>query len=80
MARDSILESDFNRQTIYGLRNFLQDHDGHDSRLNAPVESWAFLYFQLREAEDKGTYFPSGKWATIQRLESLLMECAKPNC
>lgn len=76
--RDTILKCDFLPLTIQGLRRFLEDHDGDDGRLNAPIESWAFLFFILREAQDKPEWFPSGKWVTIQRLESLLVEAAKP--
>lgn len=75
--RDCILTSDFLALTRQGLRRFLEDHDGDDGRLNAPIESWAFLFFQLREAEDKPEWFPSGKWATIQHLESLLIEAVQ---
>jgi hypothetical protein len=73
--RDCILRSDFNPLTRQGIVQFLEDHDGHDERMLGPVESWAFLWFQLRAAEDNPKWFPSGKWATLQHLESLLIEC-----
>ena len=75
--RDCILRSDFLPKTVAGLRRLLEDHDGHDERLHGDLGSWAFLFFQLRDAEDKPEWFPSGKWATIQHLESLLIEAAK---
>lgn len=78
LKRDCILRADFNPRTVQGLRQFLEDHDGHDERLsNGSPEMWAFLWFQLREAEDKPEWFPSGKWATLQRIEALLIEIAK---
>jgi hypothetical protein len=76
LNRDCILKCDLSSLAIQGLRRFLEDHDGHDERLNGPIESWAFLYFQLRQAEDTPEWFPFGEWATIQRLEAVLTETA----
>ena len=75
--RDCIFKSDFSALAIQGLRRFLEDHDGHDMRLTGSLESWSFLFFQLREAEDKPEWFPRGKWATIHHLEALLTEAAR---
>lgn len=76
VKRDCILKADFLPKTVVGLRRWLEDHDGHDERLNGSLESWALLFFQLRQAEDKPEWFPSGKWATIQHLETMLNEAA----
>lgn len=72
--RDTILRSDFLPKTVQGIRRYLEDHDGYDERLSGPIETWALLFFELRQAEDRTEWFPSGKWATIQRLEELLNE------
>ncbi len=77
MIRDVILQSDFLPKTYEGFRLFLEEHDGHDCRLTMLPESWAWLWFQLRAAEDRPEWFPSGKWATLQHLGMLLDECAK---
>ena len=34
---------------------------------------WAWQWFQLREAEDRLEWFPKGKWATLQVIESYLI-------
>jgi hypothetical protein len=36
------------------------------------IESWATIFFLLRAMPDDATVFASGKWATMQYLESLL--------
>jgi hypothetical protein len=40
-------------------------------------EKWAWLWMQLREAEDKPEWFPKGKWATLQIIEQILVEEAR---
>mgnify|MGYP003661852163 FL=1 len=35
-------------------------------------KDWAWFLFQLRRAEDKPEWFPKGKWATLQVIESYL--------
>ncbi len=37
-------------------------------------EHWAWVAFLLRGSHDRPEWFPKGKWATIQVLESKLME------
>jgi hypothetical protein len=37
------------------------------------TKDWAWMWFQLREAEDKPDWFPKGKWATLQVIESILI-------
>jgi hypothetical protein len=41
------------------------------------ADSWSWVCFLLREAQDRPEWFPHGKWATIQRIESLLLEEAR---
>ena len=84
MARDGIYLSDLLPRTITGIRMFLLQTEGSDDRVNtATPENWAWLWFQLRATEGTDeefdrSVFPSGKWATLQRIEQMLDECAKP--
>lgn len=53
--------------------------DVHDDELmleaiSSLPENWAWVWFQLRYAIDKPEWFPCGKWATLQRIESFLNE------
>lgn len=73
--RDMIFRSDFLQPTRHGLERFCEDNDCN-GLLDGSLEVSAWLYFLLREAEDREEWFPLGKWATIQRLEGLLTEAA----
>ena len=77
MLRDTITLNAFDHQEMRnGLLAFVRDRDGHEHRLESgDPQVWAFLFFQLREAEDRPEWFPKGKWSTIQKLETLLIEC-----
>ena len=77
MPRDSILHTDFNRNTWWGLTNFCADTAQEGRLETGDPDSWAYLWFQLREAKDDPRWFPSGKWATVQHLEALLTKCVK---
>ena len=76
IKRESISVSDFLPMMRLGIECFCEDN-----RLpflygvlvmNGSLEKWALLYFKLRKAKDRAEWFPSGKWATLQRLEQLL--------
>ena len=77
MTRDGIYKSDLSPDAMHGIQAFLNHVDGGVSeRVNACLpEQWAWIYFQLRGAEDRTEWFPKGKWATIQRIGQLLDEC-----
>ncbi len=76
---DTILLNSFRHATQNGLRKFLEDTSDNPDRLYIGTpENWAWLFFQLRAADDRPEWFPSGKWATLQRLESLLDDCMLP--
>ena len=45
------------------------------NRVELP-ERMAWVVLLLRKIEDNETYFPSGKWATIQFIESQLEKAA----
>jgi hypothetical protein len=74
--RDAILSSDFNQRTWRGIERFIQDTIDplQEEILHGPIETWAYLFFKLRKADDRVEWFPNGKWATIQRIEQLLEE------
>lgn len=60
----------------HGLRSWaISVH--HDEMLLDAISSlpehWAWVWFQLREAEDKPEWFPRGKWATLQEIERHLI-------
>jgi len=62
-------------RTQAGLRQWaIWQHDDEllfDAIASLP-ESWAWLCFQLRVAEDRPEWFPKGKSATIQVIEQRL--------
>ena len=55
-------------KTQEGIWRFIEDSGMSPGGLG----SWKAFIAHLREAEDRPEWFPSGKWATIQRIESLL--------
>lgn len=71
----------FSPQTQDGLRLWCQEAHGVEpswlNNLKSP-DDWAWLYFLLKASEDRVEWFPRGKWATLQHLESILLEEAGP--
>lgn len=63
-----------------GINQFCADILGDamaaESIASLPSE-WAWMWFRLREAEDKPAWFPHGKWATLQHIEMLLVDEAR---
>ena len=76
LKRDSIRLSEFLPQTQSGFVAFCIDNDCLTLTDSGLPEYWALLYFKLRKAKDCPEWFPSGKWATLQRLEQLIEEAA----
>lgn len=75
--RDTIALNEFSREAQRGLENFCRDCDYFPDLENVFEPSiWATLSFLLRRAPDFQEYFPKGKWATIQHLETKLYEWA----
>jgi len=70
-----VFKTDFLAPARRGLERFCEDNDC-EGLLDGGLEVSAWLFFRLREAEDRAEWFPSGKWATLQRLEQLLSEAA----
>jgi hypothetical protein len=67
-------------QTQDGLRQWARDVQGNamawDDTASAP-ERWAWFWFQLRKSENRPEWFPTGKWATLQRIREMLGEEAR---
>ena len=77
LKRDSIRLSDFLPKTQQGFMAFCIATDCPELLASGLPEYWALLYyFKLRKAKDCAEWFPSGKWATLQRLEQLIEEAA----
>lgn len=55
-------------KTQEGIWLFIEDQGTSPGRLGG----WSAFIARLRESEDNPRWFPSGKWATLQRMESLL--------
>lgn len=67
-------------QAQEGLRRFCAAVHDDELMLDAIAslpEQWAWIWFQLREAEDRLEWFPKGKWATIQVIEETLRKEAQ---
>ena len=60
-------------QAIEGMERALAEDFGH---VEVP-ERMAWIVLQLRYIEDTEDFFPMGKWATIQSIESQLEKAAK---
>ena len=70
-ARDHITPRDFTPDAWDGLRLGLGRH-GWQYLESIPMESWAGIFFLLRQMHDDPEVFPHGKSATLQHLESML--------
>ena len=70
----------FSVEARAGLRRWaceaLDDELAFDGIASLP-EHWAWMWFLLREAEDRPEWFPKGKFATLQFLEQRLVEEAR---
>jgi hypothetical protein len=75
MSRDSILFSEFLPASRAGFKKIEEAYDFAEVDY-LTLEYWALFTFLLRVVPDSGEYFPHGKWATIQAVESKLNEWA----
>jgi hypothetical protein len=60
-----------------GLRQWAKYQHGDDmlfDGIGGNSEAWAWLCIQLKAASDRREWFPKGKWATIQYVETILLE------
>lgn len=68
--------SDLSRETRIAWAKLSFDMDWEDldegDKTWLTIEHAASLFFRLRATEDRPEYFPKGKWASIQRLESII--------
>jgi len=79
-SRDYIAWREFLPSTQEAFKRICEQYLGLDApsaETITTIEWWASFFFLLRAVPDKDEFFPSGKWATIQRLEDLLNEYAK---
>lgn len=70
MARDTILLSEFMPITQLGFRKILD----HYALWLPEVIDWFEFHYLLTFVPDTEEFFPSGKWATIQRVDGMLTE------
>jgi hypothetical protein len=61
-------------KTYQGLEELSLTNDWADIQPYMEPELVAWLVYRLEIESDLPKYFPSGKWATIQRLQDLLRE------
>jgi hypothetical protein len=66
------------RETWYPLERFGEER-GYDEWLRGWIEPhwFAWLIAILKETKDTPELFPKWKWATIQRLEEIVIEAAR---
>jgi hypothetical protein len=75
MRRDMISLREFLPLTRHCIEKIVITFDLADAD-NMSLEEWAKMFFLMRQMPDNDKLFPSGKWATIQALESKLDEWA----
>jgi hypothetical protein len=62
-------------ETQEGIRQFYKDTYGDEDEVGKVCtrpDHWSWLWFLLRQAEDKPEWFPKGKSATLQIIEKHL--------
>jgi hypothetical protein len=79
IPRETIALREFSYEARRGLENISQSYDLYfpDLENQYGPNTWAGLFFILREVPDTPDFFPKGKWATIQYLEGMLIQWAK---
>lgn len=79
VPRDMISYREFLPLTQQGLQDFCSHYfkfPDYPLDVMMQPEDWAKLFFLMQAAPDNYQFFPSGKWATIQALETKLNEYA----
>lgn len=74
--RDFISLREFNALTRHGIEEIVRAYNLADAD-TMPLEEWVKMFFLMRQIPDSDKFFPSGKWVTIQSLESKIDEWAK---
>jgi hypothetical protein len=70
----------FSEEAQQGLRLWSVAVYGDELMLDGiggATAAWAWIAFLLRESPDRPEWFPKGKWATIQFLETELIQEAR---
>ena len=76
---DAVYLGTLSRETRRAIDNYLVGKD----RLEMAERSWVqfenvcALWFELKHEPDTEELFPKGKWATLQKLESLIDDAIK---
>lgn len=73
--RDTIFVKEFLPHTQQGLMEISRYLELGIEDMAQP-QDWAALVFLLKQAPGTAQYFPAGKWATIQRIEAMLIDWA----
>lgn len=74
--RDTISIREFKLKTRQGFQKISEHYGLTDMADTGLPEHWAAYMAILRHVPDDALFFPSGKWATIQHIESLLDQWA----
>lgn len=71
--------SELHPKTRHGLQAIFESLDRQDliDRMWLGLDQAGEVFFLLRALEDKPEWFPTGKWATLQRLETLCERAAQ---
>jgi hypothetical protein len=69
---------DFSQEAQEGLRAWAKDVLLDEMALEGTSsEYWAWVLLLLKATEDQPDWFPKGKWATLQVLETKLLDEAR---
>ena len=76
---DAVYLGALTRETRRAIDNYLVSKDRLElaDRPWVQFESVCAMWFELKHEPDTEELFPKGKWATLQRLESLIEEAMK---
>ncbi len=74
-----MLFNNLSKKTQKGLFQWIKDNNLEDKLYLdiASYEEWAWIWFCLRESEDRPEWFPKGKWSVLQHIEDKKNEEAR---
>jgi len=75
-AQDMKIEM-LSREAQDGLHRWAKAAHGDELLFNANAstpELWSWICYQLQASQDRPEWFPKSKWATIQAIQSRLLE------
>ncbi len=76
---DAVYINALSPETRYALDNALEESGWDVGKSWIDLPTCAAIFFLLKAAKDDPELFPKGKWATLQRLEELIMQAIKPS-